>query len=112
MPIDFDKFVSSIIASEEFWVFSVEGDDWQFVLGRIGAEFFEGDDEDMKDFGTIFPNDDSAPVCWARRAMLPVEVVASRFGLTIKAVKAAGIIRLRPLPEPPKAPTVQYYGEA
>ncbi len=113
MPVNFDKYVASLIASREFWVFVVEGADWQFVLGRIAQEFFPDDiSEDMKHFGMIYPSDGSAPVCWARRSKLPIEVVAARFGLTIPAVRKAKTIHLRPLPEPPVPPTVDYYGEA
>ena len=113
-PVNFDKFVAGLVSSREFWVFVVEGDDWQFVLGRIAQEFFADDiaKGEMKNFGTIFPSDGSFPVCWARRAKLPVEVVATRFGLTIPAVRKAKMIHLRPLPEPPVKPTVDYYGEA
>ena len=114
MPIDFNKFVANLTSSCDFWVFVVEGDDWQFVLGRIGKEFFADDiaKGDMEHFGTIFPSDGGSPVCWARRARLPVEVVAARFGLTIPEVRKARMIHLRPLPEPPVKPTVDYYGEA
>ena len=112
MTVDFDEFVANLTAAGKHWVFAVEGDDWQFVLGRIAEEFFPDEDNDMKNFGVIFPSDDTAPVCWARRSKLPVEVVAMRFGLTREAVEKARIIRLKPLPPPPVEPTVGYYGEA
>ncbi len=109
MPVDFNKFVTALTDSGDYWMFVVEGDDWQFVLSRIQEEFFRGVEED---FGMIFPATDAAPVCWARKSRLPVEVVAARFGLTVEAVHAARMIHLRPLPPPPVQPTVDYYGEA
>lgn len=114
MTIDFNKFVADLVATHDFWVFVVEGDDWQFVLHRIAREFFPDDLEQEigKNFGSIFPVDGGAPVCWARRTALPVEVVAARFGLTADVVRKAKMIHLRPLPEPPVQPTVWYYGEA
>ncbi len=113
MPIDFDAFVAKLVSAGEHWVFAVEGADWHWVLERIEDEFFPEADLDMMDFGTIFADGhDTAPVCWARRARVPVEVVAARFGLSIAQVKAARIILLKPLPELPVKPTVDYYGEA
>ncbi len=112
MPIDFDAFVAKLVSTGEHWVFSVEGADWHWVLERIEDEFFPEVDLEMADFGTIFADDNMAPVCWARRARVPVEVVALRFGLTIAQVKAAKIIVLKPLPPLPVKPTVSYFGEA
>ncbi len=112
MPVDFNKFVTFLTDSGDYWMFVVEGDDWRFVLSRIQEEFFPAEREGEEGFGMIFPSDNAAPVCWARRSRLPVEVVAARFGLTVEAVRAARMIHLRPLPEPPVQPTVDYYGEA
>lgn len=114
MAVPFDKFVDDLLTAGKNWVFSVEGADWHYVLRRIGKEFFPESTgaDDHEAFGFLVPSDGAAPICWASRACLPAEVVAVRFGLTLAQVRAGGLIHLRPFPAPPKAPTVDYYGEA
>ncbi len=112
VAINFDKFVREMIAAKEHWIFMIESPDWHFVLGRIEDEFFSEDTLNLSDFGTIISACGSSKVCWLRRDRVPVEVVALRFGLTIKQVHASRLIHLKPLPPPPVEPTVNYVGEA
>ncbi len=112
VSLDFDKFVREMITAKEHWLFAVESPDWHFVLNRIEDEFFPEEALDLKDFGTIISGDGASKICWLRRSRVPVEVVAVRFGLTIKQVRASRLIHLKPLPPMPVAPTVSYAGEA
>ncbi len=113
--MNFDDFVRNLVASGDYWLFSVSpGLEWLYILGQVGREFFPGCEKSNKDFGFVLTEeeDERNPVYWARRSMLPVEVVAVRFGLDVAELKRAQIVELRPFPAEPIPPTVNYYGTA
>ncbi len=112
MAVEFDTFVNEMAAEGKHFLFVVEGNEWHYVLGKLGEEFFPDETSDLRDFGVITPRDGGSSVVWALRAKLPIEVVICRFGLTREQALGAPRIRLCKFPEPPKRPTVDYYGEA
>ena len=112
--ISFDTFVQDALASGDFWVLSAGSVEWQYILSEIGGEFFPEALEKLDDFGVIVPDDRTlrAPVYWARKSMLPVEVLAVRLGVDTTTLRKAKLIRLRPFPPEPTSPTVDYFGRA
>ena len=114
MNISFDAFVQDRIATGEFWVLSLGSVEWQYIMSEMGKEFFPKALDELDDFGAIVPEDRNVrdPVYWARKSMLPVEVLEKRLGVDAKVLRRAKMIRLRPFPPEPVEPTVDYYGRA
>lgn len=114
MSVTFDVFVQDKVATGEFWVFSASSVEWQYVLSEIGKEFFPNAMEELENFGAIVPVDqpEKDPMYWARKSMLPVEVLEKRLGVDAKTLKRASVIKLKPFPPEPVKPTVDYFGRA
>ncbi len=113
MSVNFDDYVQTLATSGEFWLFSVSpGWEWDYVLMKVGMEFFPECPEDNKDFGFVMSRDDRNPVYWARKSRLPIEVVEKRFGVPAEELKRAQVVVLKPFPKPPVEPTVWYFGTA
>ncbi len=114
MNISFDTFLAEKAATGEFWLLEAGSLEWHYVLSEIGREFFPGSDENLKDFGAIVPDDAALrdPVYWARKSMLPVEVLEKRLGTDCKVLRKAKLIRLKPFSAEKVKPTVAYYGTA
>ncbi len=109
----YNTFIKEKVASGKFWVLIAPSLEWQYVMFMIGQEFFGSEIDDLSVFGTIMPVDPKLPpVCWVKKSMVPAEVLAVRVGLPVAVVKKAKIIKLRPFPEGPVKPTVDYYGTA
>ncbi len=115
MNVSFDTFVQDQVATGKFWVFIVSSMEWQYVLSEIGREFFpDAELKGLEDFGAVVPDDINArdPVYWAKKSMLPVEVLEKRLGVDAKTLQRGLVIRLKPFQPSPVATTVAYYGRA
>ncbi len=109
----YDDFIKEKIASGKYWLLIAGSLEWQYVMAKLEEEFFVAGRDDLSVYGALVPEDPCLPpIYWMKKTAIPAEVIAHRVGLPVDVVKKAKIIKLRPFPEGPVKPTVEYFGTA
>ncbi len=109
-------FLSNIIASGGFWLFSTEAVEWHFVMSGVLREFAGPDPAQWDKCGVLYSESTPLAIYVLSKEQVPIEVLMARLDIPRRVLRTANVIRLHALTggseSPPPEPNVPYWGTA
>ena len=127
MLVSVPEFLKTVTEAGDFWIVELSHPDHRYLMERLiqtqfppeevepneETSYEEGDGDSVGDLGHIMQKDKEEIIYWLRKSRVEPGLMERTFGLDPAVMaKYTGLIRLLPLPAPPKEPTVPYFGEA